>query len=224
MNAILDADTDSCGESRTSQVHGERYGSLSFTNCLECDFQSDDMEDYHLEAYEGAMQYLHWNEEFLHSESNRDFKNISANQLHNNNELVTQTVRRCSLVRATYQIIGEGESYQEVARSALEQGLLNDMFQGGVNEEDTWKVRLRQYGSTSKEGKEKQYGKKMRSPMAAEKKAIIGLKDILIKLGGNVDLKDAHCSLYIFDEKKFLQGNLQGVQRLLRLLLELEYA
>ena len=224
MNAILDSDTDSCGESRTSQVHGERYGSLSFTNCLECDFQSDDMQDYHLEAYEGAMQYLHWNEEFLHSESNRDFKNISANQLHNNNELVTQTVRRCSLVRATYQIIGEGESYQEVARSALEQGLLNDMFQGGVNEEDTWKVRLRQYGSTSKEGKEKQYGKKMRSPMAAEKKAIIGLKDILIKLGGNVDLKDAHCSLYIFDEKKFLQGNLQGVQRLLRLLLELEYA
>ena len=203
MGAIIDTDTDTF-ENTIPEPVKEGYGCVSFTNSLKCDFQSDDMQDYHVEAYEGAMQYLHWNKDDQVSfpQTNGDFESSTADQPSYNSELVIRTVRRSSLVRAAYQIVGEGDSYQDLARSSLDKGILNDLFKGGMNENDTWRVRLRQYGSNSKEGKEKQYGKQMRSPMSAEKEALNGLKDLLIKLGGDVDLKKAHCSLYIFEGLK----------------------
>mmetsp|Transcript_22152 Transcript_22152/g.25635 ORF Transcript_22152/g.25635 Transcript_22152/m.25635 type:complete len:320 (-) Transcript_22152:38-997(-) len=71
---------------------------------------------------------------------------------------------------------------------------------GSSDDHKSWRIRLRQYGSTaSTESKSKQYGKKMRSPMTQERNAVMQLKELLINFGGDVDLKHADVSIYVME-------------------------
>ena len=166
---------------------------ISFTAALSSTFESsNEMSEYQKDAYENAMQYI--------NEENLPFSN--------NFDLIQETVQRCALVRSLFEIISEGDTFEELARNAIQSNNLSDMMKNGSSATLSWRVRLRQYGDSAKAEKQKQYGKKMRSPMKDEREAINQMRDLFMEFTGPVDLKDADISLYIFeglkDKKKVL--------------------
>lgn len=159
--------------------------SVDFSPALASDFSlANEMTDYERHAYENAMQYLDVDHDHEETYSNKDL--IEAGE-------------RCSLIRSIYEIVAEGDTFEELAKNALESGNLHDMMANGTNAEASWRVSLRQYGRYAKIDKQKQYGKKMRSPMTSEREAMIQMKDFFTELVGPVDLKNANVSLYLFE-------------------------
>lgn len=157
-----------------------------------------DMSEYQMELYQNAMQYVQI--------CNDGDDNITLNNL--DNQKFIEAVQRCSLIRGVYEIVGIGDTYEELALNALANNKLDDLMINGVNENATWRVRLRQYGSTAAtETKSRQFGKKMRSPITQEREVVMQLKELLIKLGGQVNLKDADVSLYVLEGLMDLHGN-----------------
>ena len=168
---------------------------------------SIEMSDYQIDAYQKAMQYVQIDYCQPQSQPQNEYQQQKRNTIQriiNNHDIWIQTVKRCSLIRGIYEIVAEGETYQDLATYSIQQQSLTDLQKTstavGRNCNATWRVRLRQYGSNaSTSSKSKQYGKKMRSPMNQERKAVMGLKDLLITLGGEVDLKDADVSLVVME-------------------------
>mmetsp|Transcript_1780 Transcript_1780/g.4208 ORF Transcript_1780/g.4208 Transcript_1780/m.4208 type:complete len:534 (-) Transcript_1780:1640-3241(-) len=119
---------------------------------------------------------------------------------------IVNATRRCSLIRECYEVIAMADTYEELAAAALESGVLKDVLKGGMNEDATWRVRLRQYGSTSTNDKGRRYGKNVRSPLRAEKRAIQSMAALFSQFAGRVRLKDPDCSLFLFEGTK--EGNI----------------
>jgi tRNA G10 N-methylase Trm11 len=136
------------------------------------------LDQYQSVAYENAMQFIQ--------------SNISSEDL----KIVGQ---RCSLIRAIFEIVAEGENYEELAKNAVKSGLLDDLMDDKDPSQFTWRVRMRQYGEESRPDKKAQYGKKMRSPMRMERDAIMQMGELFIKFKGEVDLKHADVSIYILE-------------------------
>ena len=183
---------------------------LEYSNALSTSFDASvEMSEYQIEVYQNAMQYV------------KVCYNGASNQglpIEISNEQWIETAQRCSLIRGLYEIAAAGDSIENLADNALDHHSFDDMFSSGFNHNATWRVRLRQYGSTASASKSKQYGKKMRSPMRQEREAVYKLKDLLIKLGGEVDLKDADVSIYIFEGLLAPSGEEGNIKFLARLL------
>lgn len=67
--------------------------------------------------------------------------------------------KRCALVATIYEVIAEGDSYDELRDLAMHSQRFHDMMIGGENEESTWAVRVRQFGGEREVfGKERRHG------------------------------------------------------------------
>ena len=115
-------------------------------------------------------------------------------------EAVVETVKRCSLVHAVYEIMAEAGDLNALAPAAIEGKGFADMYKGCVHEEMTWCFRARNYKdlSTSERGREKRYSSRARS-MALEKEGLKALTELFLLLGGKVNLLEPDCKIYIFD-------------------------
>jgi len=170
---------------------------IVFTSALSSDFErASDMSEYEKYAYENAMQYI----------------DSCSSDVKAGNEHLMKAVRRSALVRSLFEIVAEGDNYPELAQTALDSNNLNDMMTNGSHSTDTWRVSMRQYGGEAKIEKQKQYGKKMRSPMQEELRAINQMEKLFIEFTGPVDLKDPDISLYLFEG---LEGRKKILARLL---------
>ena len=108
-------------------------------------------------------------------------------------------VERCALVATLYEVISEGDTYDELNDKAIQSGGFDDMMIGAENEQCTWAVRVRQFGGEREVlGKERRHGIRARS-VSMEKDALMALKPMLLKFGGGVDLKNPDCKMYVFD-------------------------
>ncbi len=169
-----------------------------------------DMTEYQMELYQNAMQYVQICND---GDDDTTLDNLD-------NQKFIEAVQRCSLIRGVYEIVGFGDTYEELALNAIVNEKLDDLMINGVNESATWRVRLRQYGSTAAtETKSRQFGKKMRSPITQEREVVMKLKELLIKLGGQVDLKNADVSLYVLEGLMDLQGGSNPERKILARLL-----
>jgi len=169
-----------------------------FTSALSSDFEmASDMSDYEKYAYENAVQYIN---------------SCSSSDINIGNTDLIRAVRRSALVRSLFEIVAEGETYPELAKKALDSKNLNDMMMHGSKSHESWRVSMRQYGGEAKVEKQKQYGKKMRSPMQEELKAINQMEELFIEFTGPVDLKNPDISLYLFEG---LEGRNKILARLL---------
>lgn len=167
----------------TRQSRSNDSDNVSFRPALSLDFNgAREMSNYQKYSFENAMQYV----------------DISGIDVLTKTEII-QTARRCSLVRSVFEILAQGETYEELAKNALESYRLQDMMKGGTNSQVSWRVRMRQYGGQAKTVKQKQYGKKMRSPIQAERDAILQMGELFGQFTGPVDLKNAAVSLYILE-------------------------
>ena len=164
-----------------SAATNEKMGSmpeLNFDDMLEWeDFDGErPISDREVGLFGGAMQFV----------TAADGKPISA-------DAIVDATKRCSLVRECYEVIAKADTYEQLAAIALKNGALNDYYDSA-----TWRVRLRQYGSTSTNDKGRRYGKNVRSPIRAEKQAIQTMAELFLCFKGKVKLKDPECSLYLF--------------------------
>ena len=157
---------------------------LSYNGMLKYDGERE-LSERELKGIEGAMEFI----------SNADGSPISKQWL-------IQATERTSLMRECYEVVAKADTYDELARLALESGALDDVLSGGENQDATWKLRLRQYGSTSTNDKGRRYGKNARSPIRAEKQAIQAMADLFIRFKGKVDLINADCGLYVLQGTK----------------------
>lgn len=157
---------------------------LSFDGMLEYDGERQ-ISERELNLFGGAMEFV----------ADEDSTPVST-------DWIVNATRRCSLIRECYEVIAKAETYEKLAAAALESGALKDVLKGGINENATWRVRLRQYGSTSINDKGRRYGKNVRSPLRAEKQAIQSMSALFLDFAGNVSLKDPDCSLYLFEGTK----------------------
>ena len=157
---------------------------LSYNGMLKYDGERE-LSERELKGIEGAMEFI----------SNADGSPISKQWL-------IQATERTSLMRECYEVVAKADTYDELARLALESGALDDVLSGGENQDATWRLRLRQYGSTSTNDKGRRYGKNARSPITAEKQAIQAMADLFIKFKGQVDLTNPDCPLYVFQGTK----------------------
>ena len=157
---------------------------LSYDGMLKYDGERE-LSERELKGIEGAMEFI----------SNADGSPISKQWL-------IQATERTSLMRECYEVVAKADTYDELARLALESGALDDVLSGGENQDATWKLRLRQYGSTSTNDKGRRYGKNARSPIRAEKQAIQAMADLFIRFKGKVDLINADCGLYVLQGTK----------------------
>lgn len=164
---------ESAIEAVTGELANVKYVDALSSSTLE-------LNDYQSSAYENAMQFITPSQTL----ENRTLKSI---------------VERCSLIRSVFQIVAEGENYQELAENAIASGILDSFMEDGIESHATWRVRLRQYGEQSRPDKKAQYGKKMRSPMRTEREAITQMKDLFIKFKGEVDLQNADVSIYVLE-------------------------
>ena len=157
---------------------------LRYNGMLKYDGERE-LSERELKGIEGAMEFI----------SNADGSPIST-------EWLIQATERSSLIRECYEVVAKADTYDELARLALESGALDDFLSGGENQDATWRLRLRQYGSTSTNDKGRRYGKNARSPIRAEKQAIQAMTDLFIRFKGQVDLINPDCSLYAFQGTK----------------------
>jgi len=157
---------------------------LNYDGMLKYDGERE-LSERELKGIEGAMQFV----------ANADGTPISKDWL-------VKATERSSLIRECYEVIAKASTYEELAELALESGALDDVLSGGENEDATWRVRLRQYGSTSTNDKGRRYGKNVRSPIRAEKRAILSMAELFIRFKGKVDLIDPDCGLYLFEGAK----------------------
>jgi hypothetical protein len=152
-----------------------------------------------VEAFESGMQYL----------SVRFPSSSYEYSTHAMTQLLQNTIRRCSLVRNGFLVVAKGNSYDELANIAIDNGSFNDIMKGGSNEDDTWSIRLRRYGPEpdNNDGKKRtsrqaRYGKNVRSPLSEERKAIFEMKDLVELFHGKVNLSKPDCKIYLFDGLK----------------------
>jgi len=132
--------------------------------------------------FEGAMQYI----------NTIPGQNLPLS-------LFVQAVERCSLVREAYEVVAEGETYEELGQIAISNGSFEDMMRGGENEKSTWCIRLRKLGDATEENKERKFGKSIRSSLSTERHAASCMAPLLLKFGGAVQLKDPDCKLVIIE-------------------------
>ena len=153
------------------------------------------------------------------------------------NELFSNTIQRCSLIRTAFQIVSKGTSHKELATKAIDNGSFDDKMTGGVNEDATWSIRLRRYGpidnneatttdttadnngsttnnnnSSNKKAKKRQarYGKNVRSPLRDERRAIVEMKELVNLFSGKVDLTNPECRIYLLEGLKPCRLNQNG--------------
>ncbi|KAL7544347.1 hypothetical protein ACHAWF_008716 [Thalassiosira exigua] len=145
-------------------------------------------------------------------------------------EVFQNTVERCSLVRTAFRVAAAGQSYEELATAALEDGSFDDLMDGGRHANATWSVRLRRYGSPENTAEDvvnnmvggadgigdgvgeikgskrhARYGKNSRSPLRDERKAILAMADLVKQFRGKVDLTRPECSIYLLEDLRRYQ-------------------
>ena len=157
---------------------------LKYNGMLKYDGERE-LSERELKGIEGAMEFI----------TNADGSPISKDWL-------IQATERSALIRECYEVVAKADTYEELAQLALETGALDDVLSGGKNEDATWRLRLRQYGSTSTNDKGRRYGKNVRSPIRAEKQAIQAMAELFIRFKGKVDLMNPDCGLYLFEGTK----------------------
>ena len=140
------------------------------------------MSEFKRVRFNNAMQYLSFSIPF-------------------SREVLIQTVQRCSLIHALYEVVSEGTTYEELSENAIQDGGLDDMTSGQENGDSSWCLRVRHYGETSGETKQRRYGDRTRS-MTMEREALRILTPLLLRFGGKVDLNKPDVKIYIFDGMK----------------------
>ena len=113
--------------------------------------------------------------------------------------IFVDTVRRCSLIRTSFELVSEAESYKQLAANALENKGCDDLMEAGVNSNSTWSIRLRRYASVNPTNKQARYGKNVRSPLRDERKAIAEMADLVRLFCGKVDLAKPQCKIYLLE-------------------------
>ena len=170
--------------------------SITFTNALtHSDYNNftiningtDSRSNYHLQAFQGAMQYVHI--------QGNDHKLLPMTLP----RICLQDVtHRSSLIRSSFEIVAVGETYFDIVRNAMNSRLLDDMMISGNNK--SWCVRHRQLGpSAADPNKAKRYGKRIKSSLSLEREAVEGMYDLLIHFQGPVQLNNPDCKLYLFE-------------------------
>ena len=121
-------------------------------------------------------------------------------------EGVIAAVQRCSLVHALYEVISVGDDWKTLCARAMDDGGFLDLYQGGINEKDSWCFRVRNFehldlgnnDDPNVSAKEKRYGSNARS-MKLEKEGLDALEELMVLFGGKVDLRNPDCKIYAFD-------------------------
>lgn len=169
--------------SAVSNQSFETHTPINFQNALEYDGE-DFMDETKLIAFNQAMQWITLND---YAAGGFDRNDFSLEQF-------IATVSRCSLIHTLYEVVAEGDTYEELNDRALENGRFQDVMRGGENESDSWALRVRHFGD---EAGTKSGGRTRSVKM--EQKALLALKPMLLKFGGRVDLRDPDCRIYVFD-------------------------
>ena len=152
----------------------------------------------------GAMQYIDKFDEIQCKDSGASQHTLQAIEKDN----LVQSAQRCSLIRYVYEIVAVGDTYEDLAKSAIEYGRLDDMImitEPTNYEEDnnmkSWSLRLREYGESDKN---KRYGTRKRSSMSKEREALQSMGSILLKkFVGPVNLSNPDCPLHILEGLNF---------------------
>lgn len=165
-------------------ITGRICDDVFFTNALNYKHDLAKMSESKMASFNSAMQYIKFT--------------INADKTVLNKNAFVKAAERCSLVHAIYQVVAEQDTFEDLVDAAIENGGFDDVMVGGGNENATWCLRVRHYGSDRIEEKAKRYGSSSRS-MKLERKALNTLKPLLLKFGGKVDLLNPDCKIYIFD-------------------------
>ena len=160
------------------------------------EFEGEPIPISQVKTYESAMQYvaisLPTSPESISSSS---ITLPTAIDQTTQNGLFKSTIERCALIRTAFQIVAEGESFEELAMKALDNRSFEDMIEGGNNEDATWRIRLRRY----KSNRHARYGKNVRSPLRDERNAILSMAELVKLFRGKVDLTSPQCSIYLLE-------------------------
>lgn len=152
----------------------------------------------------GAMQYI----DMFNQAQCKDSGTVQHILQTIDKENLIQSAQRCSLIRYVYEIVAVGDSYEDLAKSAIEHGRLDDMMmitKPTNPEEDvnmkSWSLRLREYGESDKN---KRYGTRKRSSMSKEREALRSMGPILLKkFVGPVNLSNPDCPLHVLEGLNF---------------------
>lgn len=93
----------------------------------------------------------------------------------NLSHLLTKATKRSAHVRSTFNIVSEADTFEELAKIALQSNNFADMEEGGINNFASWCVRVRQLDRT-------RFGSALRSPLGREREATAGMTDLLKKV------------------------------------------
>jgi hypothetical protein len=161
------------------------------------EFEGEPIPLSQVKTYESAMQYVAIS---LPSPESISSSNIILPTAYAIDQttiagIFQSTIERCALIRTAFQIVAEGNSYEELAMKALDKGSFEDMIEGGNNEDATWRIRLRRY----KSNRHARYGKNVRSPLRDERNAILSMAELVKLFRGKVDLTSPQCSIYLLE-------------------------
>ena len=184
-----------------------------------------------IEAYESGMQYVTMTD--LPSRIFDVATTMTTTTTEESGVVATTTpldaifanaIGRCSLVRAAYEIVAAGRSYEELAKEASRNGSFADL---AGSDAPTWSIRLRRYGVLRddhrlddasdddddgasrrdedghsrarlerRRGRVRRFGKNARSSLREERNAILSMAELVRSFGGRVDLTDPTCRIY----------------------------
>ena len=175
------------------------FRQLEFTNAMEAEL-FDSKEKVKIafkdaEIYEDEMDDSYQNLQYIGSN-----KNIS-------NRVWISTVERCCLVNALYEIIGVGDSYEELTASMLSSNKLKEYYRGGSYANATWSLRIRQYNKN----------KTNIHNMNERELVKTHLSLVFRKLGGRVSLRNPDCPFFLMvglSEHDYFTKQLVMVQKL----------
>lgn len=215
------AETEAILSKRDEHERGlSKEGEFSFSNALtyvgpvtseETDLDAGEpILASQVDAFESAMQFVSLTPTSLAEEDSRN----SINDFDKVKKVFQRSVERCSLIRNMFEIVAEGDTFEKLVEDALERKSFEDICAGGSNENSTWAIRLRRYSGDddvdtsdkfsagSAPTKQARYGKNARSPLTAEREAIMSMAPMVTLFQGKVNLANPDCKIYLFEGLK----------------------
>jgi len=193
--------TDDDNGSKRKHAAEATMPNVTYANALNY-VGNESMTDMNIEHFNEAMQFVSFSFPSPDNDDNDNVRSNSGGLL--SKQIVIRAVERCSLVHGFYEIVASSDKLDDLADLAIADGGFADMYEGGSNEQATWCFRARMYNAseipeeTSSKGRSKRYSSRARS-MKIERTGLDALKDLLIRLGGRVNLEEPDCKIYLFD-------------------------
>ncbi|KAL7512183.1 hypothetical protein ACHAXN_010355 [Cyclotella atomus] len=113
-------------------------------------------------------------------------------------EVMAIATKRCALIHTLYQVLSVGMSYSELIDQSLKSRAFGDTIRSNQTNNRSWALYRHEYSFVN-DYNSPRFGKNKTRSESKERAAILALAPLVKDFGGNVNLKNPDCPIYLLE-------------------------